>query len=137
MQEGSKQEKIKKRIYTLLREGLFKKDAAVMAGISEATYFRWIKEDESFESQVESSIVKYKYSLIKNITICSQKDGKLALEILRQRFPSEWGVNATTEDHSPHQCPTQEVADTLQAILKGRDYDEDIEDTQQNRQISM
>jgi hypothetical protein len=122
----NKQQQIKRRIYNYLKQGLCKRDSALMSGISEATYFRWIKEDESFESQVESSILKYKYSLIKNITKCSQKDGKLALDILS---PSEWGVNATTEDHTPRQCPTQEVADTLQAILRGRD--EDDEDKQE------
>ena len=122
--ETEKKQNVKKRIYKYLQEGMFKKDAAAMAGISEATYFRWIKEDESFESQVELRILKFKHTLVKNVILSSHKDGRLALEILRRRFPKEWGINGTTDD-KPYHSTTDEVADLLQKILLSSDEEDE------------
>lgn len=82
-------ETIKKSICTYLRQGMFKKDAAIMAGISEKTLYRWVEEDDSFDSQVEANILKYKQSLIKVMTQQAKKNGMLALKILQARWPKE------------------------------------------------
>jgi len=119
MDENLRKEETKNNIYNYLKEGLFKKDAAVMAGISEATFYRWIEEDESFKSRVEASIIEYKHSLIKNINACAVKDGKLALEILRRRFPKEWDGKLYTEEKEGYEGSTKQVADLLQKILRG------------------
>lgn len=117
MDENQQNASIKTVICGYLKEGMFKKDAAIMAGISEATFYRWIEEDESFKSQVEASILGYKHTLIKNITTCAAKDGKLALEVLRRRFPKEWDGKRDFEADGRYEGSTRQVADLLQKIF--------------------
>lgn len=109
--------KVKEIICSYLREGMFKKDSAVMAGISEATLYRWLEEDESFKSRVEASILEYKRTLIKNVSTCAEKDGKLALEVLKRRFPDDWidrKINENSRD-------IQRIADLLQTVYQEED----------------
>lgn len=73
-----------------LRIGLNKKDSAVMAGIDESTFYRWIQSDASFASQVEANILVYKRSLIQNLNIHAKKSGIINLRILEKRWPQEW-----------------------------------------------
>lgn len=90
-------DEVKSNIYKFLENGMFKKDAAMMAGVSESTLYRWIDEDKSFESRVEASILIYKQSLIRKINRAAEKDGRLALEVLSRRFPNEWSANRLNE----------------------------------------
>lgn len=114
-------EQIKNNIFNYLKEGMYKKDSAIMAGISEATFYRWVEEDESFKSRVEASILEYKHSLIKNVNICAIKDGKLALEVLKRRFPKEWDERLNVEEKQEYEGSTRQVADLLQKILREGD----------------
>lgn len=81
---------VKDNICNFLKEGLYKKDAALMAGIDESTLYRWIKEDASFASRVEATILEYKHSLIKNLTKHAENNAGVALQILRIRWPNDW-----------------------------------------------
>ncbi|EKD91006.1 MAG: hypothetical protein ACD_30C00052G0024 [uncultured bacterium] len=90
IREGLKNKKTKINICNYLRGGLYKKDAAIMAGISEKTFYRWVEEDDSFDSQVEASILEYKHSLIQTLNLNAEKNGMLALQILKIRWPKEW-----------------------------------------------
>lgn len=90
MDTDLKKEKIKEDIFAYLKQGMFKKDASKMAGISEDTYLRWYKEDADFADRVEASILEYKHSLIKNLTQASITNPRIALEILRTRWAKEW-----------------------------------------------
>lgn len=117
MDTASKREEIKENICSNLKQGMFKKDAARMAGISEDTYMRWYKEDADFADRVEASILEYKQSLIKNLNLQAEKNGMLALKILQWRFPKDW-VEPKREEDEEREASTREVADTLQAILK-------------------
>lgn len=115
-EENQKKEKVKNKICEYLKQGMSKKDAAIMAGISEATFYRWMV-DESFESRAEASILEYKHTLVNNVTKCAEKDGRLALEVLKRRFPNEWGENA----HSISQEMDDErkgVVALLEAVYK-------------------
>ena len=125
MEEHQKNEEIKNKIYEYLKEGMFKKDAAIMAGISEATLYRWIEEDESFESRIQAGILEYKHSLVKNITASSVKDGRLALEVLRRRFPREWGNNANLQDNDDHDQSIKKLIETFEKLIFDRDNKED------------
>jgi transposase len=98
MDENQDKLEEKNRIYDSLKQGMSKKDSAILAGISEATFYRWIEEDESFKSRVEASILEYKQTLIKNVNLAAVKDGKLALEVLKRRFPKEWDGSLYKED---------------------------------------
>lgn len=91
MENDASREKTKTDIYTYLKEGMYKRDAALMAGIDESTFYRWVKEDASFASRVEANILEYKRSLIRNVTKHSETNGMLALQILKTRWPNEWG----------------------------------------------
>lgn len=113
METKSKKEKVKLGIYDYLKGGMSKKDSAVMSGISEATFYRWIDEDESFESLVEANILKYKQTLIQNINRAAEKDGRLALEVLTRRFPNEWNPNRVYDRDSDEES-IQKIADLLQ-----------------------
>lgn len=116
MEENKKQNTIKEVIYNHLREGMCKKDSAIMAGISEATFYRWVSEDDSFDSRVEANILEYKHSLIKKVNIAADKDGRLALEVLSRRFPREWGQNNRIDDNE-NENSIQAIADMLQKVI--------------------
>ena len=79
--DKSKQEKIKQKILDYLEQGAYKKDAALMSGISEKTFYRWLEEDDSFDSRVEASILCYKYSLIKTLNFQAKNNGTLPFKI--------------------------------------------------------
>lgn len=68
-----------------------KKDSALMVGIDESTFYRWIYSDASFASRVEASILEYKHTLVNNVNTIAVNDDRLALEVLKRRFPKEWG----------------------------------------------
>jgi hypothetical protein len=92
MNSDPKRDKTKEDICNYLKQGLLKKDASVMAGIDESTLYRWMNDDASFASRVEASVLEYKHSLIKYVNTSAVNDGRLALEVLRRRFPDEWSV---------------------------------------------
>lgn len=108
MDIDQKQEEIKNNIYEYLKQGMYKKDAAKMAGIDESTLYRWIDSDASFASRVEVSILEYKHSLLKIINSCAEKDGRLALEVLRRRFPDTEIV-----EREENEMNGQRIADLL------------------------
>lgn len=89
-----------------------------MAGISEASFYRWIEEDESFKSRVEANILEYKHTLVRNVTTCAEKDGRLALEVLKRRYPQEWGNNEYVgRSHEELETERKNVRELLEKIL--------------------
>ena len=126
MEANSKKDEIKNNIYSYLRKGMYKKEAAIMAGISEATFYRWLEEDESFDSQVEVNILEYKHSLLKIINDCAEKDGRLALEVLRRRFPD---TDAISDKSAEDERSIKQIADSLQKMYEKEDVEEASENT--------
>lgn len=124
MEEKSKKEKIKQSILNYLREGMFKKDSAAMSGIDESTLYRWIEKDASFASQVEASILKYKHSLIQILNTQAEKNGMLALQILKTRWYREWGVAQSTEQSEEDARSLKRIADSLDASF-AREHEEE------------
>lgn len=120
MDKDQKQEEIKNIIQGYLIEGMSKKDAARMAGISEATFYRWIEEDESFESRIEASILEYKRSLIKIVNACAEKDGRLALELFKRRFPEDNGIRDAERERG-----IKSIEEIMDNILEGWDPEKD------------
>jgi len=90
-------------ICKLIEQGMLKKDAAILGGISEPTFYRWLEENDSFKSKVEASLIRYKQKLIDIINVNSIKDGKLALEILARRFPQDFTAKQQLELINPAQ----------------------------------
>lgn len=109
----------KREICEYLAQGMSKKDSAVMAGIDESTFYRWLEKDASFASQVQISILKYKHSLIQSINTNAARSASVALQILRTRWPEEWDpiFIARSEGNDGHAKRTQELQDIVQLIL--------------------
>ncbi len=118
MDSDLKRQKIKEDIFTNLKQGIYKRDSAIMAGIDESTFYRWISEDASFASRVEASILEYKHTLVKNVTTCAERDGRLALEVLKRRFPKEWGDNVNMTENQGGNTTNKVVAEQLQKIYE-------------------
>jgi hypothetical protein len=97
MNKEEKQQKVKETILGYLKEGMIKKDAAVMAGIDESTFYRWVKDDASFASSVEAKVLEYKKTLIKAVTVGSLRSGRVAQEELRRRWPDDFNVPTKTD----------------------------------------
>jgi hypothetical protein len=90
-----------KEICNFLEEGLYQKDAARHAGISEDTFYTWINQKPEFSESIELSIARYKLRLIKSVNRTTVKDGKLALEVLARRWPHEYGQKEKTVPEQP------------------------------------
>lgn len=116
----------KEMICKSLKEGLTKKDAAIMAGIDESTLYRWLNDDASFASQTEENLLEYKRSLIQSVNHSALKDGKFALKILERRWWNEWGL--TKRDNESGRNNLEEVAEYLQNIYKEIHRIESLED---------
>ena len=65
-------------------------EACAYAGISEAAYYRWVKQNPDFREKKkrlrENPILIAKQSVIKNMS----KDGRLALQFLKARRPKQY-----------------------------------------------
>ncbi len=103
------------RIIKYLEQGLWFKDACIAAGVSEATGHRYKSIDESFKSQCEAAISKYKEKLIRCINEHALRDGRLALEVLRIRFPEEWNPKRQIQMFNPQ----EELRKVHDMIYKG------------------
>ena len=75
-----------------LRGGLWEGDAARMAGVPISTYSYWKKNIPEFKDKVELAILEYKRNLIKAVNVNSVRSGKIALEVLKTRWGSEWNI---------------------------------------------
>lgn len=125
MDNNQRKEEIKENVCSYLKQGMFKKDASKMAGISEDTYLRWYREDADFADRVEASILEYKQSLIQNLNIQAEKNGMLALKILQIRFPQEWGEPKVLQSEEKEEASIKEIANLLQKVYQeGNDANE-------------
>lgn len=118
----SRRKTIEKDICTHLRQGLDKKGAAKLAGISEKTFYRWVAENDSFGSRVEANILEYRHSLVKTINTHAIKNGMIALKILETRWPKDWKVPKNTRhDKSEDDRSIEKIVEALQEE-DGKDY---------------
>lgn len=123
-----KNEVVYNNILESLRNGLNKKDSAIMAGIDESTFYRWMQSDASFASQVETNILIYKKSLIQDLNIQAKKNGALALRILEKRWPKEWGSSTYYyEDQNNGVDSIKLLVDKVDEILALPDDEDDVQ----------
>ena len=100
-----------------LESGLCQKDAAILAGISEDTFYTWLKEKSEFSELVGRSLAIYKRKLIRSVNRTIVKDGKLALEVLSRRWPAEYGSKITPIKIEEKKEYNHKVSDDLRDIL--------------------
>lgn len=91
------------RICKSLQEGMWFKDACVAAGVTEQTGHRYKREDVSFVSQVEASIAEYHIKLVRCVNQGALKNGWIALEVLRIRYPEEWDPKRRIQVANPEE----------------------------------
>lgn len=124
MADNQTDEQIQKNIIQSLKEGMFKRDAAVYNGITEVTFYRWVKANPAFKDAVEKAILEYKRSLIITVNINAVKSGKIALEVLRTRWPKEWNVAKKVQLTDP-----EGELKRLMSIIMGTASPEDLPDS--------
>lgn len=116
-------------ICRFLEDGMPQKDAAILSGIDESTFYDWMNVHKpSFPSRVEASLSKYKEKLINIVNVNSIKDGKLALEVLARRWPEEFSSKHTIEVINP-----QLELDRIKKII---DEKHNIDDKDTKRLVS-
>ncbi len=93
----------KGRIVKYLEQGLVFKEACIITGVGESTGHRYKSTDESFKSQCEAAVAKYYEKLIKCVNQSALKDGKLALEVLKIRFPEVWDIKRKVVIYNPQE----------------------------------
>lgn len=106
----------KLKICKYLEEGLSFKDSCISAGITERTGHRWKNEDVSFVSQVEASITKYKEKLIRCVNQGALTNAKIALEVLKIRWPDEWNPVKKVQMFDP-----QEELEKIRELIYGKE----------------
>ena len=78
------------KVCKFLEEGSIQKDAAVLGGISEPTFYEWLHKYPEFSERVKHAVSTYRNKLIKIVNVNSIKNGRLALEVLSRRWPEDW-----------------------------------------------
>lgn len=108
--------KIASEICSNIEGGLSQKDSAILAGISEDTFYAWRKEKSEFSESVERAILRYKQGLVSKVNSYAFKDGRLALEVLSRKWPNEFGKRDTLP--VPKEEPIKQMSEeTAKAIL--------------------
>lgn len=102
-----------KQICDELEQGMTKKDAAILSGITEETFYQWMKKPE-FSESVELAESKYIKSttMMLNFKTGTEPTGSRALEILARRRPDEWGDKTKVQVSGDKDSPL-EIKSTL------------------------
>jgi hypothetical protein len=113
--------KIANEICSNIEGGMSQKDSAILAGISEDTFYAWRKEKSEFSESVERAILRYKQCLVSKVNSYAFKDGRLALEVLSRKWPHEYGrreVLAVPKDDQSQKIMTEETVKILIGVYE-------------------
>jgi hypothetical protein len=111
-----------------IQNGVFEKDACILNGVSETTYFRWKKEIPEFRERMDKAVLNYKKKIIQTVNVNSVKSGKVALEVLRTRWPREWNIPKKVQLTDP-----EGELERLMRIITGKPEKGDLEDEDLSR----
>mgnify|MGYP003146120346 CR=1 FL=1 len=81
----------------LIREGLNNKDAAIMAGISEATLYNKKNEDDAFAQKMIQAKIAYKLHHLNIIKKKAKENWVASAWILERQFKEEFGKETKIE----------------------------------------
>jgi hypothetical protein len=97
------------KIFEQLSIGMSRKDACTVAGISQDTFYKWMKRPE-FSVKVLEAEFKCKQRAIMNIHAAMRTDWKAASWWLERKHHDEYGRHDTIEHSGPNGGPikTQE-----------------------------
>lgn len=85
--------KIIREICNNVAKGSSNKDAALLAGISEETFYVWLREKPEFSESLKKAEAKRKATLIGTIFEASKKQWTAAAWYLERVYPNEFGSN--------------------------------------------
>ena len=89
----------KEKVLENLREGIPRFAAATQSGISKATFYRWMNEDEEFREDVEAAVDFAEAVMVSQIKTMghSRDDWRAIAWLLERRFPDRWGLKREVE----------------------------------------
>lgn len=93
-------EKYKETVDEILQNieaGMTEQDSCILAGIPKATHYDWKANIPEYADDCRRAKINYKKTLITAVNVNSIRSGKIALEVLRRRFPKEWNVSRKIE----------------------------------------
>ena len=124
-------------ICTSIRGGLWAKQACILAGINQNTYYEWKKEGIThreegrntkhvkFLDALEEAEADLEAMLIQRVL---EEDKRGPLEILKRRCSARWGDKSTQELSGPGGGPIQAtIGATLNLIMEGDDEEDPFE----------
>jgi hypothetical protein len=82
----------KKAIIKMVENGLSLPRAAQATGIHRSTADKWKKEDPEFEREIEAAEARFIQKMTDLITAAAVNDWRAAAELLRRRFPEDFGI---------------------------------------------
>ena len=72
--------------------GSTQKDAAIMCGIVEETFYAWRKEKSEFSESLKKAHANHKKTLLKTIADASDKSWQAAAWILERRYKEDYSL---------------------------------------------
>lgn len=102
-------------ILNYIRDGNTIKDSCLMAGISRASLYRWLRTDKSLRIELKRAEVEGVKFHLANITKASERDWKASAWWLERKYPKQFGkprqieVNSITRASSHEGEPTGQI----------------------------
>jgi len=128
---------VQDRIVAALRAGNYQETAARYAGISEDTFYEWLRrgkeEPESAYSEFSEAVEKAKADAeVRDVALIDKAahDGswQAAAWKLERKFPNKWGRVNRTEISGPDGAPVKVDIDAKASLLQKLGLDADSED---------
>lgn len=126
---GRKSKKTPERVERLLdnlRQGMSQASAITQAGIAKTTFYKWLKEDEQFKTEVETAEDFAEAVQIAQIKALGEAkmDWRAYAWLLERRFPERWSAKRETEVTINQSNGQAEVLSMIQQAMSNTD-DED------------
>ncbi len=99
-----------------IENGLPQKQAAIINGVGESTFYEWVKEKPEFAESVKKALSTFMKKHIQRINIASNKSWQASAWMLERRFKDEYATKNNidiTTSGEPIQIVFKEVADNI------------------------
>jgi transposase-like protein len=114
-------DELRERYEQAVAAGIVPETAARQLGVSPATLYRWLKgrtpRQAAFRDGHERALASFEIRLTATVSRAALEDPKVALEVLRQRFPTRWGRASITESTAVADDPAETIVDVDPAYI--------------------
>ncbi len=106
---------VRRRILDYLRAGNRRGVAARASGVSEATFFRWLNDDQDFRPEVEQAEAEAEVALVDLVRTSIPKNPTLGYKMLEARGPEwrRWRSAPAPDEVTPKAPPGEPPGHTL------------------------